>query len=104
MLDFLITLLSLSVLGSVLAVILFLLKPLIKNKVSKAFTYYLWLIVLLRLCLPLGITLAVYGRADFCPEPPGPCLGDGGELPAPGGSTASPQARSSKDEPPPLRN
>ncbi|NLA86251.1 MAG: hypothetical protein GX847_02995, partial [Clostridiales bacterium] len=59
MIDFLITLLSLSVLGSVLAIILLLLKPLIRNRVSKAFSYYLWIIVLLRLCLPPGISLTV---------------------------------------------
>ena len=55
----LMTLLSLSVLGSVLATILLLLKPLLRNKVSKTFAYYLWVIVLLRLCLPFGVTLAV---------------------------------------------
>jgi beta-lactamase regulating signal transducer with metallopeptidase domain len=64
----LITLLSLSAFGSVLALILVLLKPLMKNRVSKTFFYYLWLIVLVRLCLPFGVSLPApsgwYGGAS----------------------------------------
>lgn len=51
---FLMTLLKLSLLGSVLAVLLMLVRPLIK---SKAAAYYLWLLVLVRLCLPWGVTI-----------------------------------------------
>ncbi len=48
------TILSLSASGSVLALILLALRPLLKNKVSKTFQYYIWLLVLLRLALPLS--------------------------------------------------
>lgn len=51
---FLMTLVKLSLLGSVLAVLLMLVRPLIK---SKAAAYYLWLLVLVRLCLPWGVTI-----------------------------------------------
>ncbi len=54
MTSFLYTLLKLSLLGSVLAVLLMLVRPLIK---SKAAAYYLWLLVLVRLCLPWGVTI-----------------------------------------------
>lgn len=57
--NMLITLLRLSAFGSVLIGILFLVKPLIKNTVSKAFSYYIWVVVLLRLCLPFGVSLSV---------------------------------------------
>lgn len=48
-----ITVLSLSVSGSVMAFLLFAFKPMLKNRVSKAFLYYIWLLVLLRLILPV---------------------------------------------------
>lgn len=51
---FLLTLVKLSLLGSALAVLLMLVRPLIK---SKAAAYYLWLLVLVRLCLPWGVTI-----------------------------------------------
>lgn len=49
------TILSLSLSGSVLVLILLALRPVLKNKVSKTFQYYIWLLVLLRLVLPLSI-------------------------------------------------
>lgn len=55
----LITILSLSVSGSILALILFAGKPLLKNRVSKAFSYYIWLLVLLRLALPISAPVNV---------------------------------------------
>ena len=51
---FLLTLVRLSILGSVLAGLLMLARPLIR---SKAAAYYLWLLVLVRLCLPWGVTI-----------------------------------------------
>ena len=51
--DFMVTVLTLSVSGTLLAFVLFILKPLLKSKFSKTFVYYIWLIVLLRLLLPL---------------------------------------------------
>lgn len=50
----LITVLSLSLSGSILALVLFVGKPLVKNKVSEAFGYYIWLLVLLLLALPVA--------------------------------------------------
>ena len=49
------TILFLSVSGSALALLIFLLKPLISGRTPKAFCYYIWLLVLLRLVLPFGI-------------------------------------------------
>lgn len=54
---FFILLLRLTLLGSLLAVLLLLLRPLLRGKVSQTAFYYLWLPVLLRLCLPVGITV-----------------------------------------------
>ena len=52
--DTILTILSLSISGSVLALILLALRPFLKNKVSKTFQYYIWLLVLLRLAVPLS--------------------------------------------------
>jgi|AGTN01.1.fsa_nt_gi Antirepressor regulating drug resistance, predicted signal transduction N-terminal membrane component len=49
-----VTLISLSVSGSLLALALFALKPVMKAGCMKAFAYYIWLIVLIRLMLPVG--------------------------------------------------
>jgi len=57
--DVLRTILSLSVSGSILALILFMGKPLLKDKVSKAFSYYIWLLVLLRLVVPISAPVNV---------------------------------------------
>lgn len=54
MADFLRTLLVLTVLGSALTGLLLVVRPLIK---SKTVFYYLWLLVLLRLCLPVGVMI-----------------------------------------------
>lgn len=51
--DILRTVLSLSISGSILTLILFAGKPFLKNRVSKAFSYYIWLLVLLRFAVPL---------------------------------------------------
>lgn len=64
MAEFLRTLLVLTVLGSVLTGLLLAVRPLIK---SKTVFYYLWLLVLLRLCLPVGVTVPLPAQA---PEEP----------------------------------
>lgn len=46
--------LSLSLSGSILALLIFAIKPFIKEKVSKTFQYYIWLVVLLRLVFPFS--------------------------------------------------
>lgn len=51
--------LSLSVSGGLFALALFALKPVMRNKLSKSFQYYIWFVVLLRFVLPFsfGINL-----------------------------------------------
>lgn len=46
--------LSLSLSGSLLAVFLFIIKPLIKHRLSKTVQYYIWIIILLRMVLPFS--------------------------------------------------
>lgn len=55
------TLLSLSVSGSVLSVLLIFAARLFKNRVSKAFSYYIWIIVLIRLVVPLSSHVNIVG-------------------------------------------
>ena len=57
MADFLATLLRLSLLGTLLAVGLALALRLLGDRISRAAGYYLWLLVLLRLVLPLGVSV-----------------------------------------------
>ena len=64
MADFLRTLLVLTVLGSALTGLLLVARPLIK---SRTVFYYLWLLVLLRLCLPVGFMIPLPALA---PEEP----------------------------------
>lgn len=47
-------LLSLSLSGSIIAVLIFAVKPFIKNKLSKSLQYYIWIVVLLRLIIPFS--------------------------------------------------
>ncbi|GEM_PF-1771641 len=49
--------LRVSVSGAALTLLLLLLKPLLKNRVPKAFSYYIWILVLLRLALPFGYSV-----------------------------------------------
>jgi beta-lactamase regulating signal transducer with metallopeptidase domain len=48
------TLVSLSLAGSVFIAVLLLLRPLYKNRLSKKWQYYVWLVVILRLMLPFS--------------------------------------------------
>ena len=50
--DFIKTLLSLSVSGTVLYLLLWVFKPFYKNRFSKRWQYYIWLIAALRFVLP----------------------------------------------------
>lgn len=65
-----ITILSLSVSGSLLALILLAGKPLLKNGVSKTFSYYIWILVMLRLALPVAAPVNAMGTL-FNIEQPG---------------------------------
>jgi len=46
--------LTMSLVGSVVALFLFMLKPIIKNRLPKSFQYYMWFVVLIALILPLS--------------------------------------------------
>ena len=59
MTGFLLTLLRLSLLGSVLGVVLMGVLHLLGRRISRAAGYYLWLLVLLRLCVPVWVDLPV---------------------------------------------
>ena len=52
--EVLLTLLSLTLSGSLLCMLLLLLRPVMGNRVPRAVSYYLWLAVLLRFLIPLG--------------------------------------------------
>lgn len=68
MANFLATLLRLSFWGSMLAVLLILPRYFLRRWVHRAAFYYLWLLVLLRLCVPLGITVPLPSGFDL-PHP-----------------------------------
>ncbi len=63
----LITILSLSASGSLLGMLILAGKPLLKNRVSKAFSYYIWILVLLRLVAPVSAPVSIMGSL-FGPE------------------------------------
>lgn len=60
--DFMKLLLSLSVSGSILTVLLFLMKPFYRNRFRKSWQYYIWLAAVLRLLLPFTPDVTVTGR------------------------------------------
>ncbi|MDR1753406.1 MAG: M56 family metallopeptidase, partial [Eubacterium sp.] len=60
--DVLFLFLSLSASGSILALILFMLKPLVKNRLSQTWQYYIWLAVILRFLLPLTPEISMVGE------------------------------------------
>ena len=80
------TLLRLTVLGSLLTGVVLLLERVFRRRLSRAAGYYLWLLVLLRLCLPFGVTLRVPTAEEF----PTPAAQTGGApvqtAPLPGGA------------------
>ena len=54
--------LSMSVSGGLLILVLLLGKPFLKNKISRQWQYYIWLIVILRLLLPFGPDTTLLGK------------------------------------------
>lgn len=54
--------LSLSISASIIALIIFTLKPFIKDKISKSWQYYIWLIVVLRLITPFSIEANIVNK------------------------------------------
>ena len=88
--------LRLSLWGSLLAGLLLALRPLLRGRVSGAVRYYLWLAVLLRLCIPAGITLPLPVRTEAPPvsiTAPAPLPVPKTELPAPYEPQAPAQAQ-----------
>ncbi|OUQ60790.1 hypothetical protein B5E56_06465 [Flavonifractor sp. An112] len=63
--EVLLTLLSLTLSGSLLCALLLLLRPVTGNRVPRAVSYYLWLAVLLRFLIPFGYGITL-------PQPPQP--------------------------------
>lgn len=61
---FLTVLLRLSLFGTLSAILLILLQPVLRRLAGWTAVYYLWLAVLLRLCIPAGITIALPGQGD----------------------------------------
>ena len=55
--------LSMSVSGSLLILALLLGKRFVKNKISRQWQYYIWLVVVLRLLLPFGPKVSLMGKA-----------------------------------------
>ena len=53
---------SLSVSGSIITLVLFALKPIFKDKFSKTWQYYIWLIVIIRLLLPFSLETNIVGQ------------------------------------------
>ncbi|MCT4565112.1 MAG: M56 family metallopeptidase [Maledivibacter sp.] len=57
--------LSLSLSASILAIILFGIKPMIKHRLSKSVQYYIWIIVLLRLIVPFSFQDSIMDRVFY---------------------------------------
>ena len=66
--DVLLTLLSLSLSGSLLAVILLAVRRVVGGRLPKAFWYYAWLLVLLRLAVPVGLGIRLPQPVPAAPE------------------------------------
>lgn len=62
--------LSLSLSGSILAVLIFAVKPFIKQKFSKSIQYYIWIIVLLRLILPFSFEDSIMNKLFYGNQTP----------------------------------
>ena len=71
MIDIFRTFLVMSISGSVLAVLLFVLKPLVRDRLPKAAQYYLWLVVIAALLLPVSKVILVENSVAN-PLPPAP--------------------------------
>lgn len=57
--------LSLSLSGSILAILIFLAKPIVKNKISKTVLYGLWVVVILRLIMPFSFESSIMNKAFY---------------------------------------
>lgn len=57
--------LSLSLSGSILAALIFTMKPFIKHRFTKSIQYYIWLVVLLRLALPFSFETSIMNQLFY---------------------------------------
>lgn len=57
--------LSLSLSGSILAGLIFAIKPLIKHRLSKSIQYYIWIVVLIRLVLPFSFETSIMNKMFY---------------------------------------
>ncbi len=64
------TVLSLSLSGSLLILTLLILRPLLGRRLSRRWRYYVWLLVIARLLLPLSSPVSLVGTLFRPPEPP----------------------------------
>ena len=62
--------LSLSLSGSILAVLIFALKPFIKNKLSKSIQYCIWIVVLLRFITPFSFESSIMNDVFYSNKAP----------------------------------
>jgi len=60
--------------GSVLAILLFILKPLVRNRLLKTAQYYLWLVVILALLVPVSQMTVLSGSQAIVPIPAIPAM------------------------------
>ena len=63
-------LISLSLSGSIIAVLIFAVKPFIKLKLSKSIQYYIWIVVLLRLILPFSFETSIMNELFYGNQTP----------------------------------
>jgi len=63
-------LLSLSLSGSIIAMLIFAAKPFIKHKLSKSIQYYIWIVVLLRLTLPFSFETSIMNELFYGNQTP----------------------------------
>ena len=62
--------LSLSLSGSILAVLIFAVKPFIKHKLSKSIQYYIWIVVLLRFIVPFSFEGSIMNDVFYSNKTP----------------------------------
>lgn len=90
------TVLSMSASGTLLILLLLAAKPFLKNRVSRQWQYYIWLVVILRLLVPVGPPASLLGGAyQALDRLPGTAAAQQEQtaLPAPAEDAARPQAR-----------
>lgn len=54
---------SISISGSIMILELIILKPIIKHRLTKAFQYYIWIFVILRLLIPFSSEINLFGKS-----------------------------------------